>query len=258
MSFALKRKFPNIYNFFKKFESYVPVSIFLWDKKKYKVNLKIVSMLSIWRSWPRLKAEADIVFNMYNGGDFIDIGSYHGVYAFLLGPKAKKQDTFILCEPDPSAKKDLNENLDILKRIFKNIKFQFISEPISNGNAVTKNPTIYGHPVYSYEKNNIDLAGNKKKFLESTKVDNLVKKFKLKPTFIKIDVEGAEYAILQGMSDILKNCKPLIMLEKHPTLIPKNISINDINNFLEKRGYKVESVIFQDDIAITEVWKSYS
>ena len=48
------------------------------------------------------------------------------------------------------------------------------------------------------------------------------------------------------------------MLEKHPTLLPNNISINDINNFLKDKSYKVESEIFQDDIAITQVWKNYN
>ena len=45
MSFALKRKFPHVYNILKKFEKYVPAVTKLWDKKNYLVNLKIVSML---------------------------------------------------------------------------------------------------------------------------------------------------------------------------------------------------------------------
>ena len=258
MSYALKRKFPIIYKFLKKFEIYVPASTILWDKKKYKVNLKIISMLSIWRSWPRLKKEADVVFDMYEGGDLIDIGAYHGVYSFLLGPKAKFEDTFILCEPDPDAEKTLFENLSILKKIFKKIRFQFISEPIGDGKPVSKNPTDYGHPVYSAEKKNINTIGKKEIILQSIKIDNLVRKLNLKPTFVKIDVEGAEYAILQGMSDTLEDFKPLVMLEKHPTLLSKNISVDDINNFLKNKGYRVESEIFQDDIAITQIWKNYN
>ena len=258
MSYALKRKFPIIYKFLKKFEIYVPASTLLWDKKKYKVNLKIISMLSIWRSWPRLKREADVVFKMYEGGDLIDVGAYHGVYSFLLGPKAKLEDNFILCEPDPDAEKALFKNLSILKKIFKKVKFQFISEPIGDGKTVSKNSTDYGHPVYSAEKSDINAIEKKEVILQSEKIDNLVKRLNLKPTFVKIDVEGAEYAILQGMTDTLKDFRPLVMLEKHPTLLPKNISINDINNFLKGRGYQVESEIFQDDIAITQVWKNYN
>lgn len=258
MSYALKRKLPTIYKLLKKFEIYIPASTLLWDKKKYKVNLKIISMLSVWKSWPRLKREADIVFNMYEGGDLIDIGAYHGVYSFLLGPKAKLEDNFILCEPDPDAEKTLFENLSILKRLFKKVKFQFISEPIGDGKNVFKNPTDYGHPVYSAERNSINTLEKKEIILQSEKIDDLVKRLNLKPTFVKIDVEGAEYSILKGMPDTLKDFKPLVMLEKHPTLLPNNISINEINNFLKDKGYEVESEIFQDDIAITQVWKNYN
>ena len=45
------------------------------------------------------------------------------------------------------------------------------------------------------------------------------------------------------------------MIEKHPTLIPENISINTIDNFLDEAGYKKECLVFKDDIAINEIWK---
>lgn len=258
MSLALKRIFPKFYNFSKKFEKYIPASTILWDKKKYRVNLKIISMLSYWREWPRLIAEAELVFDLYNGGDFLDIGAYHGVYPFFLAPKAKKNDTFILCEPDSEARKDLVENLNVLKRLFKNIDFRCIYEPIGDGKNVVKTPTIYGHPMFLSQTN--DNKNNQKEnfFQRSLTLDELVKKNNIKPSFIKIDVEGTEYNILQGMVGILKTYKPLIMIEKHPTLIPKDVSISDIDNFLTNSGYRLEKEIYKDDIAITEFWKKYN
>ena len=62
--------------------------------------------------------------------------------------------------------------------------------------------------------------------------------------------------MLLGMSYVLEHYKPMIMIEKHPTLIPKNIEISQIDNFLIKKGYKLETEIFKDDIAITEIWKN--
>ncbi|MDC0628279.1 FkbM family methyltransferase [Pelagibacteraceae bacterium] len=250
MSLALKRSAPNLYKFLKKFERYVPASTSLWDKKKYTLNLQIISMLNIWKSWPRLKREAEIVFNFYNGGDFIDIGAAQGFYSFLLAPKAKLNDTFVQCEPNPDERKDLMNNLKVLNKLFNSIKLEFIFTPIGNGKSVSRQPTNYGHPVYSSEiKNN-----SEDKIIESFKIDDLLKKYSLNPNFIKIDVEGAEFEVLQGAKNTLKNYKPLIMLEKHPTLIPKNISLNTIDNFLNEAGYKRECLVFQDDIAINEIW----
>ncbi len=258
MSFALKRKFPTIYNFLKKFEKYIPASTFLWDNRKYRVNLQIVSMLSYWREWPRLKAEVKTVFDLYDGGDFIDVGAYHGVYSFFLAPKAKIQDTFLSCEPDSEATQDLVDNLNVLKKIFRDINFKFNFEPIGDGKHVIKNSTIYGHPVFSSKKNVNNNLEDNTKILKSTALDELVKKNKISPTFIKIDVEGAEYNILEGMTNILATYKPLIMIEKHPTLIPKHISISHIDNFLIKKGYKLQTEIYKDDVAITEIWKNYN
>lgn len=251
MSLALKRTAPIIYNFLKKFERYVPASAALWDKKKYRLNLKIISMLNIWKSWPRLKKEAVIVFDLYNGGDFIDIGAAQGFYSFLLAPKAKINDTFVQCEPNPEEKKDLIDNLKVLKKNFSYIKLEFVFDPISDGKFVSKQPTDFGHPVYSGKiKNNIE-----NKNIKSIKIDDLIEKYGLSPSFIKIDVEGAEYEVLQGAKNTLKNFKALIMIEKHPTLIPENISINTIDNFLDEAGYKKECLVFKDDIAINEIWK---
>ena len=256
MSFALKRKFPNIYFFFKKFEKYIPAWTRLWDNKSYLVNLKTISIIRYWRHYPRLKAEADIVFKEYSGGDFIDIGAYQGVYSFLLAPKAKKNDSFISCEPDPKIKKELLESLMLLRSLFKNINFSSLNTPIGNGEDVFKSETDCGHPVFKNDKNvdkkDIDLIKTR-----SISVDEIVKKKDLNPKLIKIDVEGAELNVLEGMKNVLKLNKPTIMIEKHPTLLPANIKIELIDDILFKNGYRREIEIFKDDIAITELWKSF-
>ena len=255
MSFAIKRKFPKTYIFFKKYEKFIPAFTKLWDKKNYLVNLKIVSMLRYWRHYPRLKAEADIVYNHYKGGDFIDVGAYEGIYSFILAPKAKINDTFILCEPNSNEKQCLIENLTILKRLFKKIKFIADFNPVGDGHNVIKVTTEYGHPVFLNYSNNAPSMISENKIIKSISLDELVKTKKINPKFIKIDVEGAEFSVLQGMRNILENFTPTIMIEKHPTLLPKNLKISNIDNFLVESGYKVEKKIYKDDIAITEIWE---
>ena len=248
MSLALKRLSPSLYRFLKKYEKYIPASILLWDKKKYFFNLKIVSMLNIWKSWPRLKNEANLVFDIYDGGNFIDIGAANGVYSFLLAPKAKENSFFIQCEPDHNMKKGLTENLKLLSKKFNKIKIKYVFDPIGNGNLVKRYETEYGHPSY------LDTSKDTETIM-SIKLDYLVKKFGIIPNFIKIDVEGTEYDVLEGAKNVLLNYHPIIMLEKHPTLLPKNITIEKIDSFLNELNYKKEKLIFKDDIAINELWK---
>ena len=247
MSLALKRLSPSLYRFLKKYEKYIPASIFLWDKKKYFFNLQIVSMLKIWKKIPRLKNEANLVFDIYDGVNFFDIGAANGVYPFLLAPKAKENSFFIQCEPDRNMKKNLIENLTLLSKRFNKIKIKYIFDPIGNGNLVKRYETKYGHPNYLEVSKGIET-------IKSIKLDDLVKKFGIIPNFIKIDVEGTEYDVLEGAKNVLLNYQPIIMLEKHPTLLPKNITFEKIDSFLNELNYK-KQLIFKCDIAINEIWK---
>ena len=180
-------------------------------------------MFKPWKTKESLIKESNVVFENYNGGDFIDVGAYIGFYSFLLAPKSNSSDNFISCEPDKNVQNDLLENLKILSGVFKELKIDFVNSPINKGNDVTMVNTPYGHPSFqeSSEKH------NNKKSIKSKTLDSIVNLFSLNPKFIKIDVEGAELDVLQGMKETLKRYKPKIMLEKHPTLIPRNISLKN-------------------------------
>ena len=253
MSLAIKKIFPKFYKVSKNFTNQIPIKSSLWDKKTYNLNFGIRKMINIWKN-SELKAEADIVYKNYNGGDLIDVGSYTGFYSFLLSPKANNYDNFISCEPDHNVHSELFENLSVLKKNFKNINFSLVTHPINNGKNVVKAHDDGGHPCFlDVNQVNLDKRKIKKKF-KSTTIDSLVLSLSLNPTFIKIDTEGAEFDILEGMKETLKNFKPKIMLEKHPTMLTKNISLDDINEILKKNNYK-PNLINKSKLAIREIWE---
>lgn len=64
-------------------------------------------------------------------------------------------------------------------------------------------------------------------------LDSLFKEGRIdSPDFVKIDVEGAELRVLQGMENLLKVCKPKLLVEMHSEKI-----IEDITDFLASKGY---------------------
>ena len=73
--------------------------------------------------------------------------------------------------------------------------------------------------------------------IEVESLDNLVKIHGLPhPDFVKIDVEGMELDVLHGMSEIINNCKPEMIIELHFT--------NDqrVAEFLLQQGYYLTQV----------------
>lgn len=60
------------------------------------------------------------------------------------------------------------------------------------------------------------------------------------PDVVKIDVEGAEMYVLNGMKHILRDNKPILLLEVHPLWLRQfNSSIPEILSALMENGYKV-------------------
>lgn len=247
----LEKKFPLSYKFIQSIYHQFPARVEFWDKKKYKVKKKIETFFRPWKKIDQLKKETNVVFQNYIGGDFIDVGAFHGLYSFLLAPKAKQFDHFISCEPDLKTHKDLLENLSILNNVFKKIKFSLITTPINTGKETYIIRSDYAHPTFIETDINVNNSNKKTK---SASIDNLVKALGLNPKFIKIDVEGAEFEVLQGMTETMKNYKPLIYLEKHPQLIPANITVKKIDNYLKKNNYKIFKNIHADEVNIKEMW----
>lgn len=58
------------------------------------------------------------------------------------------------------------------------------------------------------------------------------------PDFIKIDVEGAEKFILEGLATTLKEYRPVLMIEVHG-----RISVEQSFRFLEKYSYTLLIVL---------------
>ena len=68
-------------------------------------------------------------------------------------------------------------------------------------------------------------------------IDSLVEETGLLPDLIKIDVEGHEYSVLEGMKNTLKNVRPRIVLECEARHI-RDFTVFDVFNYLLECGYK--------------------
>jgi len=61
------------------------------------------------------------------------------------------------------------------------------------------------------------------------------------PDILKIDVEGAEYDVLQGMSEILNSTSPVLFIEIHPAYLRnRDLVADDVFDYLEEYEYSID------------------
>lgn len=71
-------------------------------------------------------------------------------------------------------------------------------------------------------------------------LDSFCKKNNLVPDLLKIDVEGAEFFVMQGAGNIIKQYKPDIILSLHPKHLKElGIDVNFIFDFAQNFGYEI-------------------
>ena len=163
---------------------------------------------------------------------FFDIGSNSGIYTLVISKLFKKLEIYSF-EPIKSTFLKLKKNI-LLNPELRNIKKY--NYGLSNKNSTLKTKALI--------KNGFIQSGgfgvvNKKDNLKNLhteyalfkKADSIFK-FKNKIICLKIDVEGHEFFVLDGLKNILKNNKIFLQIEILP------INFNRVNNKIYSFGFK--------------------
>lgn len=147
-----------------------------------------------------------------------DIGANIGMFSLLFSRYSQEVYSF---EPMP-------RNVDFFKKMMvinKITNIKFFSLAISDKNGIQKFKS--GDSIAT---GGLSINGNLE--VLTTTLDTFIKEKKVKPSIIKIDVEGGELLILKGAKNYLRKRKPRILLETHG--IKKS---NEVIQLLKELGY---------------------
>ena len=165
----------------------------------------------------------------------IDIGGHVGLWSVDMANHFKE---LIIFEPVEENKKCLIKNL--AARDIKNYKLYgcVLGEGDGSVNLNTDDKNT-GNPYIS-DKGDYPA---KMRTLDSFYFDRV--------DFIKIDVEGYEMNVLLGAEHTIRTCKPILVLETKDKHYERyGTSFRKIQDWLEKRNYKIDNVVNSEAIFV--------
>lgn len=168
----------------------------------------------------------------------IDVGAHIGYYSLLSAKLVGEKGRVFAFEPDPRNFSLLSKNIEV--NGYKNIVLE--QKAVSSESGITK---LYICEEASIYNRTYD-PGDGSKFIEveSISLDDYFKSRNDKIDFIKIDVEGSEYSVIQGMINLLeKNINVIIVTEFAPNLLQKfGIEAKEYLDLLIKYGFRLYNI----------------
>jgi FkbM family methyltransferase len=180
-----------------------------------------------------------------NGMTFIDVGANVGYFSLIAARLVGEDGKVFAFEPDEDNFRLLERNIQ--ENGYKNIKvfMKAISDEVGTARFYLDSENLCAHSLNKKENSNFVEV-------ETTILDELLKNEKV--DVIKIDVEGAEQSVFDGMKDIIaKNNKLAVITEFYPKAIRNfgNSPKEYLKSFIDA-GFKLYRVKGKEFININE------
>lgn len=166
----------------------------------------------------------------------LDCGCNYGFYSFYTASLSQK-NLVISIEASPTTAKDFENNLNLNE--LDNIDLKKFAISNNDHTLVTFNESRNDWES-SLTHNEFD--ENKTIKVETRKIDTILKNKKLSDyiVLIKLDIEGHEFQAIEGAKDIIKEYKPIIIIEFSSYIFKKNEKAFDyFQNFLKEFNYNI-------------------
>jgi FkbM family methyltransferase len=206
------------------------------DKKKYIDNLIIEN--GVFEDWG-----TKAVKKLINKNDTVlDVGANIGYYSVIFSKLVGQTGKVYSFEPLAEYNKILKQNLEV-----NNIQnCEVINYGLSN---LEQELSIYVNDssatIHAVNDDFERIEKIRLITLDKFVYDNNIKKI----DFIKIDVDGHEPAVLEGACKVIKNLKPIVLLEiSHLHYLKYGITVWDFYSMLKKKGLYIYTEVNLEEI----------
>jgi FkbM family methyltransferase len=180
---------------------------------------------------------------LHPGGVFLDVGAHFGLWSVYAASIVGRTGKAFAFEPSP-AFAVLRENAAL------NSPVQAFNMGLGaeDGEAIFFDQGTASSGSFVNEVTRINerfqptvpIGGNKVKICT---LDTLLAELGTRPDLIKVDVEGFEFEVMRGAENVLRNMRPVILIEIHPPQLKLSGSSDQaLIAFLESKGYALEVI----------------
>lgn len=165
----------------------------------------------VYRAYKYLKAERNeihyLLQTIKKGQTVFDVGAHKGAYSFWMKRAVGKDGKLVCFEPQP-------KGAELLKKLFGNGKNVQIEQVALSDSKRTAQLFVKPHSGISYEASLHTKYENAQiEEVATTTIDDYCRENSVFPSFIKMDVEGHERNVIDGAAEVLKNIKPVLLVE---------------------------------------------
>lgn len=192
----------------------------------FKIRPTIEDYWTVSLDWDWEK-EVKHVFTPKQGEVIIDVGAHIGAYTIRHAKIVGKDGLVIALEPDPENFRLLNENVKLNK--LSNVVALRMAAYGSDGTSILYRKGSSEHSLISAHHEEFNGEIN----VPTITFDTLVRKFDINGVdWVKIDVEGAELAVLEGASNVLRIIRNLVVEVWYE-------NAEELLRMLRQEGYKI-------------------
>ena len=188
-------------------------------------------------------------------GVFIDVGANIGVYSVFMSELSSIKVVSI--EPHPITYEHLLKNVHINRRV----NIMSFNNAIGNNENFIKFSDIPGSSINKVVDSN---SQSKYILVKQKKLSKIIDKINISPAVVKIDTEGYELHVLEGMDEYLKDVKMLIIeISKDWEEINKILApyfdgpfyVDYKNKLIKKEKYYSEDPVYINKLFVNEILK---
>ena len=155
-----------------------------------------------------------LISNLHRGEVFIDVGAHFGYFSLLASKLIEKEgrvfsfepsNIFFLLKENAEGKENIKSFKKAITDTNSEIEFYEFPELYSEFNTTNSDQFKKESWIRKYAPKQIKIS--------SITIDQFIEEQDVRPSLIKIDVEGAELKVLKGAKNTLSQFSPIVVME---------------------------------------------